>query len=318
MSVFKFVLKRLLASANIEVRRIVSAETATAALSSADPVTFQYYSDLRPAPMLTVDLADVRAGVMGFRYSSPDLHPLVHASSLARREPSAATMATAIRSAMARYYEMAQPASALEVVGLPGEEAPGLVSVPAYKWVFPWTERSIEENAKFRWICLQEEGLINSARVSAADGVTLFGPVSERKLAIETARLTNLVTSVQASGFRVDARKPLEVFGLRADGEYRWFVVQGQHRFAVCAAFDLEHTTARVTRIIRREDAAYWPHVVAKTFTEEGARKLFDRIHAGEAPLCAHSWLAQATQSREPVSSARGVPLACPAESIPS
>jgi hypothetical protein len=32
--------------------------------------------------------------------------------------------------------------------------------------------------------------------------------------------------------------------------------------------------------------------VISKTFTVDGAKKLFDRIFAGEAPPCARGWLS--------------------------
>jgi hypothetical protein len=288
MNFLKFALKRLFELSNLEVRRVAEVPAST----SADPVTYQYYADLRPAPTVRVALADVRAGVMAFQYASPPAHPFVLAAWRATRTSSPDKAASAIRSAISGYYELVRPASALEVVDLAREEAPGLVGIPVHKWVFPWSERSIDENAKFRQVCLEEEGLANGTRISAADGLTLFGPVSERKLELETARLTKLVDSVAAKGFLADARRPLEVVGLRADGEYRWLVVQGQHRFAVCAAFGIRQTAVRVTRIIRREDAMHWPHVVWKTFTVGGATRLFDRIFSGEAPHCAKTWLA--------------------------
>jgi hypothetical protein len=51
-------------------------------------------------------------------------------------------------------------------------------------------------------------------------------------------------------------------------------------------------------RIIRRDDAPHWPQVVAKTFTVDGAARLFDRIFAGEAPGCARTWLAADMKTR--------------------
>jgi hypothetical protein len=189
---------------------------------------------------------------------------------------------------------MVQPASALEIVDLTAADAPGLVGIPLHSWVMPWSERSIEATATHRRICLEEEGLAKGTFVSISDGATLFGPVTEKKLNLETARVSALAESMQARGFQANAGQPIEVIGLRANGEYRWFVIQGQHRLAACAAFGVLTVSARLARIVRREDVEFWPHVVNKTFTVAGALKCFDRVFVGKVSSCAASWLAPA------------------------
>ena len=293
MKILKFGIKRLLLSMNLDVRRIGGNTASFRRFADADPITFQYLSDLRIAPSLTINLSHARAGIMGFSYSPVSSHPLASAFQAAREEIALGTCVNAVRNILSKYYSMVQPASALEIVDLNHDEAPGLVGIPLHGWVMPWSERSIEDTAAHRRICLEEEGFANGMRVSISDGATLFGPVTEKKLSLETTRVTNLAVSMKAKSLQSSVTHPIEVIGLRRGTEYRWFVVQGQHRLAACAAFDIAEVNVRVVIIIRREDAEFWPHVATKTFTVAGALKCFDRLFVGNVSNCATSWLGQ-------------------------
>jgi hypothetical protein len=273
---------------NLDVRRIGGNTASLRHFADADPITFQYLSDLRIAPTLTIELSQARAGIMGFSYCPVLAHPLARAFKAAKKE---LAHGGAVRNILADYYSMVQPASALEIVDLNRDEAPGLAGIPLHSWVMPWSERSIEETAAHRRTCLEEEGLANGKFVSMNDGATLFGPVTEEKLSLETARVTALAVSMKARGFRSSLTNPIEVIGLRAGTEYRWFVIQGQHRLAACAAFGIAKVDVRLVRLVRREDAEFWPHVVTRTFTVAGALKCFDRLFAGNVCACATSWL---------------------------
>jgi hypothetical protein len=284
----KFGVKRVLLALNLDVRRIGGDAQSLCHFADADPLTFQYLADLKIAAVRAIDIAQARAGIMGFSYDAQTAHPLVRAFRAARH---VVPGAEAVRSILSEYYSSVQPASALEIVSLAGDEAPGLVHVPLHSWVMPWTERSPEETAARRRTCLEEEGFALRRRVSIEDGATLFGPASAAKIDLEVARVTGLARSIGTKGFRPDPAHPVEVLGLRSGPEYRWLVVQGQHRLAACAAFDIPHAEARIVRIIRREDVEYWPHVVTGTFTVTGALQCFDRLFSGTAGGCAAQWL---------------------------
>ena len=286
----KFADKRLLLALNLNVLRISAVEVSFFFAAAPDPLTYQYLSDLRIAPTRAVELSQVRAGIMGFTYGAESPHPLIAAF---RAAISAADPEAEVRALLSGYYAAVQPRDAAEVVGLPPAEAPGLMTETLGSWVMPWSERSAADTARHRRICLEEEGLANGIRLTLEDGATFFGPVSPRKLDLEVARITSLARSMKMNGFRPDAARPVEVIALRSGGEYRWLVVQGQHRIAACAAFGIESLDVRILRIIRREDAAYWPHVVAGTFTIDGALACFDRLFAGQPGPSAAGWCAE-------------------------
>jgi hypothetical protein len=291
MRVLKYGLKRLLLAMNLDVRSLRRSTRLHQHFNDADPITYQYLSDLRLAPSIKIDLCHTRAGILGFPYGPASVHPLANAFEAARGDMARGGSEDSVRGILSNYYNMVQPRSALEVVDLDQEKAPGLLGIPLYNWVMPWSERSIEDTGAHRRICLEEEGLAHGKLVSISDGVTLFGPVSEKKLSLEVTRIANLARSMEKRGFQSSAIQPIEVIGLRAGFEYRWFVVQGQHRLAACSAFEIMRVPARVVRVVRREDAQFWPHVLTKTFTLSGALQCFDRLFEGRVCGCASAWV---------------------------
>ncbi len=111
------------------------------------------------------------------------------------------------------------------------------------------------------------------------------------KLALQVSRLHQLLQSVRSRGFEPFARNaPTKVVALRKNGDYRWFIDEGQHRFALGGALGLESMPAMVTSVVRREDARLWPQVVSGTFTEKGALELFDRVFNGIPAPVAQNW----------------------------
>jgi hypothetical protein len=290
IKIVKFLVKRSLLAFNLDVRRVASPSGVLGGFEKVDPITFQYLADLKIAPEMEIDISLARAGMMGFSYGPQSRHPLVLAVLAGKAEENVLHAMEAVRDVLSTYYEQVRPSAALEIVDLTEDEAPGLRGIPVHHWVAPWSERSIEGTAMHRRISLEEEGLKGGTLVSLADGATMFGPVSDRKLELETRRIVNLSESMKLRGFERRSNHPIEVVGLRSGEEYRWFLTQGQHRVAACAAFAIDTVHTRVVRIIRREDTAFWPHVVSKTFTVTGALKCFDRLFQGGVGSCAASW----------------------------
>jgi hypothetical protein len=291
MKRLKFIAKDVLRSFGLEVRRI-GVDPSEGWLAGADPLTCQYLSDLAIAPLVQIQIGDAIAGVSGFSCVSESGHPLIAAFEAARCMEEPAKAEDAIRGALLQYYEVVRPKSAAEVLGLTEPQAPGLAGEPLHHWVFPWSERTKAGIAAHRRTCLEEEALHQGLHLTLEDGGTFYGPVSAGKLDLEVTRIHGLCQSMTKHGYRGRNAQPLEVIGLRTGAAYRWLIIQGQHRLAACVAFGVSEAEARVARIIRREDASYWPHVVAGTFTLEGALACFDRLYSATPFAAASQWLA--------------------------
>lgn len=284
-----------------DVRRVASAADGNLAGPDADPVTVEYQLGRRGYVLFDVGLEDVRAfGGMALPLRV-DCHPFVRAIALALEQTGEAAARATIEAVMRDYYATVRPASAFDVLGIDPNMAPGLrAAAPGSDdhtidtAVLPWSERTPAEIRAGRRRTATFEGLEHGVRARLEDGVTAFGPVSLRKLALEVERLLKLLESVRLSGFsRHSPRSPLQVGALRRGEEYRWLIYSGQHRFATAAAFGVDTLPAMVTQVIRGEDARLWPQVASGLFTEAGATAVFNRMFDGlPAPAC-EPWIAK-------------------------
>lgn len=290
MKYLKFAAKRLFRLFDLEIRRSGAGARDTW-LKHDDPVSAQYLCDLPQAPVVQIDTGQARAGVAGFPCAVDSGHPLIKSLRAISGIDNPMQAAATVRLVLQEYYSRVRPVSAADVVGVAEHEAPGFAGIPLHSWVFPWSERSVDGITAHRKICLEEEAMAYGRRLSLSDGGTFYGPVSDGKIELEVARLLKLHRSFQEHGFKAGVAPPVEVLGLRDGHEYRWLITQGQHRLAACAAFGISRADAKVMRIIRREDAEFWPHVASGTFTKPGALRCFDRIFAGEPFPAADPWL---------------------------
>lgn len=279
----RFAMTSTLARYGLELRRVPKAYASTA-VKTLDPVTCEYIPALRGRAVIEMQLSDARAfHVLGLKYD-PVSHPFVRAS-IAGLSATEGDVERCIFKNLADYYTGFGPCTAAEVAGLDTLDAPGLAAVHASGWILPWSARSVAQTIVGRETALQQVAFEHGQKLTMSDGLTAFGPVSERKLALETSRLAKLIASVKVKGFQPYSQKsPLKVTGLRSAKTYRWLVEEGQHRLAVAAALGITDVPTMVVEVVRREDAAFWPQVVNGVFKPEGAVTLFDRIWDGKPP----------------------------------
>jgi hypothetical protein len=282
-----------------DVRRVARPDTVHIADAGANPITFEYIRDKRGYAVLEVPIADLRGFHALALRLQPDCHPFVRAIDQALRQTGDTAARDTIEAVLRCYYQQVRPANAAEVVGLGWDDLPTLAEVeprtsehPIDASFLPWDARTPSQITESRRRTAIFEGLQNRRLGKLEHGVTSFGPLHPDKLSLEIDRLFRLAKSVKSRGFiRFDPRSPLQVSALLRDGRYTWLINSGQHRFAAAAALKIETLPAMVTRLVRRDDAPYWPQVVSGRFTLSGARSLFDRIFDGVPSPAASQWL---------------------------
>lgn len=309
MSVIRALAKIALNRFGYDVRRVASSPDVPVAEPGTDPITVEYQLNRRGFVPFDVPLQDARGfGALALQLR-PECHPFVRACSLAMAKTEKNAAKATVEDVMRDYYAAVRPASAFEMLGISPHEAPGLRQAAPGSLdhfidasVLPWSGRAPAEIRELRQRTATFEGLQHGMRSRLEDGVTAFGPVSERKLMLEVERLLKLLKSVRSRGFvRHDPRAPLQVTALRRAESYRWLIQSGQHRFAAAAAFGVTSLPAMVTHVIRDEDARFWPQVASGLFTEAGATAVFNRMFDGlPGPAC-EVWIATLTEAKSHV-----------------
>lgn len=307
MTFFRAVTKIAINNLGYDIRRVAKPHEAEIAAAGSDPITFEYVRNRRGHMFFEINLGELRAFHALALPLTPHFHPFVRAVQSARAERQDAGARAAAARVLRTYYEEARSTGAADIYGVPLAQLPRINCVPlgldrCFTEIafLPWTDSSPGEILEERRRTAIFEGLQSRTLGRPTDGVTGVGPVKEAKLELEVERIVRLTTSIAARGFlRLDRRTPLQVSALRRAGDYRWMINSGQHRFAAAAAFGIGSVPAMVTQVVRREDAAYWPQVVAGTFTKEGAEAVFDRIFdARPAPVC-KAWIERLSGPRD-------------------
>lgn len=282
-----------------DVRKV--AKTANLAIEprGTDPVTLEYCPSRRGYAVCHIPLGKCRSfHSLGLPLRA-DVHPFVQAFQRALSIESTDREAAEIARVLEGYYASVQPRSAAEVVDLSESDAPGLKGVPPIGYILPWWEQGVAEMTRGRARSLKYVGMRYGIATDANSGHTFFGPVGSSKLALQVARLHRLLQSVRSRGFEpLVPSAPTKVIALRKDGEYRWTVAEGQHRFALGAALDVDSIPAMVMSVVRREDARLWPQVLNGAFSEKGALELFDRLYDGTPASVTQSWSGRAANNR--------------------
>ncbi len=226
-------------------------------------------------------------------------HPFSRAFARALLASDASSARNIIERELRCYYDWVQPNLALEVVDLSASEAPGLADQPAFNYLAPWWEKGIQETARGRERALRYVGMRYGFGAAANGGHPFFGPLPEPRLNLQVERLDRLLRSVRRNGFAPFARDfPIKVTALRNNDEYRWFIEEGQHRFALAHALGVETMPAMLVSVVRREEARLWPQVVNGMFSERGAVRLFDRIFDGRPPVFCQRWIENSTEEQ--------------------
>lgn len=156
-------------------------------------------------------------------------------------------------SVLERFYSDFVPKNLAQMYRL--REA-GLEGEALDPWEIPWLKRRREPPAP-------EAGL------GREHGVSFYGPCTPEKIDSEMHRLTSLVDSINAVGYRPDEHGHIKGQFLRRGNDFRFFVRGGKHRTAA-----LVHLGHKRIPVAIREG---WPRVVA-----QGSETDWPLVRSGE------------------------------------
>jgi hypothetical protein len=135
-------------------------------------------------------------------------------------------------------------------------------------WEIPWLKRHRRPPSA-------ESGL------SADEGVSLYGPCSEKKVLAEHRRLMTIASSIRKYGYRPETFGYIEGHFLLRGNRYRFFVRGGKHRAAVLTYYGNDTITVRVRptwpRVIADETINEWPLVRSGEISPVLADKILER-----------------------------------------
>lgn len=214
---------------------------------------------------------------------APEVNPFIRA--LVESEAADETKKKLIiKQTISEYYQNNQPENVYDWYNLPPTDAPKLINTPPWSAPMPWSTGSIssEKNTVERWIL--QDNIESGMDLNIDHGFTYYGPVSEKKLEVETNRLLSIYQSIKNKGYIRNDKYDGDIGGkifISSNGEWRWRVFRGQHRTIALAALGYTEIPIMVKQIIYETEVDCWPNVLSGLYTSDGAKKLFKTVFNG-------------------------------------
>ncbi len=186
---------------------------------------------------------------------------------------------------LAEFYQKFQPRSAAEFLGLTTDAR--LQQLSPWEAQLPWDAVPGAYVRQFRENAMLEQATQYKTTVTAADGYTAFGPVSNAKLNLEIRRLEAIIESVQQKGYQPTLSNNHVTGRLLTDGHETVCVLrEGNHRASVLAALGISEVIVLVELPVVNKLYADkgWPGIKYGFFEQIDALEVFNRILKGKLP----------------------------------
>jgi len=251
-------------------------------------------------PVLLNQPIDLFRGLfpIGYRLAADAGHPhVLEAQAYIRRKQGLTTS-----SPLEDYFNIVQPSRAIEVLGItPDASLSGIEQYSLDEAALPWAGKLGKHVSKARngWLANDVREHLGSMHplVKKVQGYFfLSGPVTQEYIDFEKLRIKRVVNSIQSNGYDLalsEGAPQMEAMLLSSSTDHCLVIRKGQHRAAALAALGYKEVPIIINpKVIRREEVANWPAVIAKNMSENEALQVFDRLIAGKAPeVIESSWV---------------------------
>jgi hypothetical protein len=255
-------------------------------LDETDPAAVLYHTRIRPV-LMTLPLGKAR---------TEDLYPVAqHVFCVAALNANTAHGISRenMVKVLTRYRELSDYANGAERMGLTESEAPALAQCPGWFRLPPWDKLTVEQRLAQLERHVVAEGHRQGVRFASPDEAFLTSGGKEM-IRVQANRLYDLARSIETNGYvrSNSANGDIKAQILRGrNGDWCWYIRQGNHRAAVACAHGVETLPVQVVGVVYRQDASSWPNVKSGVFTLNGALHVFDNLIEGRAPRASSNWL---------------------------
>lgn len=198
-----------------------------------------------------------------------------------------------IEETLTKYYDLVQPASAAEWLGLELNDNHIFSQSPPWASVFPWRARTVESYRKAYEKAAISENKISGGYLDISNGWLFCGPVSKEKCRVEAKRIEYVLKEIIRNGYQRwnSSEGDVKTTALvNEKGDWRWLITAGNHRASAAAALGYIEIPIRVNLVIYRQHVKLWPHVVDGLYSEDNALKVFDNFFNAVTPHIIKIW----------------------------
>lgn len=248
------------------------------------------YNGYKQSILIDVSMQDGR-GLPLFTFKNNGYNPFIFAANEAKNKKYSKEI---IYNVLKKYYELVQPENAAAVLGVSPHDVPLLAYEPSWAAVLPWDSENISQWKKSHKETILKENRKHGKTITVKDGWAWCGPISHKKLSIETNRFFKVLKSIQTKGYLRHDGSDGDIYGvvlINSEKQWKWQATAGQHRVSILSALGYQTIPVRIIKIVKRDEVELWPNVVSGVFSIETALKLFDQIFNGVLPHSTEKWV---------------------------
>lgn len=256
--------------------------------SLVSPILINYVPN-KNGVVINVDMQKGR-GLPIYSYGNEGGHPFSVAAKMVKNL-SPEKQCAKILEVLSVYYTSVLLKSAGELAL--ASKTSALHDFPVWSIVMPWENKNLAEWKEHVENSVVSENSVENSTAGIEKGWAWIGPVHDDKLHIEANRLTRVLQSVQTYGYKRNDGDDGDIIAhilINEQNEWVWQSIAAQHRASVLSALGWEKIPIRVTKVIRRQDADFWPNVLNGTFTKSEALAFFDMIFDGRFSHITTRW----------------------------
>jgi len=167
-----------------------------------------------------------------------------------------------------------------------------LMQHPAWAIVFPWDPVSLDEKQNLFPIAVKRNRADHGLVIHSDDPTEIMRINEESSLISHAEQYAKLTDQIK-NGFKHGGEYGYVKAEILVDGEQvRWKPGgDGNHRVAVAAALGLERIPVLITKVIRIDEARYWPNVMNHDFDQTYAEHVFRQLFNAIPPKFQHAWI---------------------------
>jgi hypothetical protein len=181
-----------------------------------------------------------------------------------------------------------------DLFGLNSYKNKKLDSYPLWSAILPWDSLSIHEKILNFPQSVKADRAKNGFVIKSDDPEIIMKEDEINSLPSHISQYVSLINSIKKNGYFPNLKNSfIEVEILIKNEKFCWKPgEEGNHRATVVASLGYKKINTLLTKIIRFEDAKYWPNVVNGTFEKEEAEIIFNRFLDAKPPEFNKDWIA--------------------------
>jgi ParB-like chromosome segregation protein Spo0J len=168
-----------------------------------------------------------------------------------------------------------------------------LMNYPDWAIVFPWDSESLDEKKTRFPLSVKRNRADHGLEIQSEDPLEIMQTINDEASLISHAKQYAWLTDEIKNGFHHGGKYGYIKAEILVDGDdVRWKPGgDGNHRVAAAAALGIESIPVLITKVIRIDEARYWPNVMNQDFDQICAEHVFRQLFNAIPPKYQHPWM---------------------------